>query len=720
MGIKSTHEKSSVLIFGGLGFIGSRLATSLSNMHTVYVIDNCLLTTNSSEMQSELVSRRAELISKGVMVHDVDIFDDLDLKKMLSGDTLDTVYHMAGVSSVKSAYENDGYENIVGITQKVLGLLSQLTLKRIVYFSSSMVYGDFRSSRVSENHTKLPVDSYGTYKYASEALISGWCRQRNVVSIILRPTAVYGPNDVHQRVVSRFINQARENGAMTVFGDGESELDFTFVEDVVSVAKAAVGYQHSDEFNISFGQGRSLNELIKLIKIFYPQAETSFNFTPGYRTAKRGTLCSDKAMRQLGYEPKFSLEHGLLETFRIEGDENSENRLGVTEPSFSIPLSRPDLISSDFDNVSIALQSGWLTTGDQNRLFEKKCIEYLKPINPSHALTVNSCASALILALKASGISGEVIVPAFTFSATANAIELAGATPKFVDIEPHTLGIDPQKLGAAISEKTQAILVVHLAGVCCDIEAILTVARKRNLLVIEDCAQALGAEYNGIKAGSFGDIACFSFFPTKMITTGEGGMLVTSNEIVYERAKSLANHGYGSSTLDRENETKPWEREQLRAGYNFRMSNINAALGVAQMSRIESIVSSRRSKALYLIDLLKDIDEINVFEYQDRTSVYQAFNLTVSEHIERDYFVLALRDHRIMASVHYPDVLSNSNVFKKYSCSSGAYPVANNIAKNIVTLPMFGAITNLQLVYMAEKIEQVIDSIKLQDLKKVI
>lgn len=717
MHIQSNAKKKVILIFGGLGFIGYRVAESLSEQYTVHVVDNCFLNDRSADVLGELERRRTLLVSKGVTVHSLDVSS---LKKALCDEAIETVYHMAGNSSVKSAYKKNGYENTLGITNRILSHLNEYVINRVIYFSSSMVYGDFQSPRVSESHAKNPVDSYGAYKYASEILVKSWCFERSITSIILRPTAVYGPNDIHKRVVSRFINQASKDGVMTVIGNGESKLDFTYVEDVVPAAKAAAELNKSDEFNISFGQGRSLNDLTGFIQKAYPNARISHNFVPNHPTARRGTLCSDKAMRILGYEPRFPLELGLDETLRAERSGKQGNSKQISQPILSIPLSRPDLISSDFDRVSSALQSGWLTTGAQNKLFQEKFINYLKPAKQSYALTVNSCASALILALRAAGITGEVLVPAFTFSATANAIELAGATPKFIDIEPYTLGIDPEKLTAAINQNTQAILVVHLAGVCCDIEAILNVAKQNNLIVIEDCAQALGAEYNGIKAGSFGHISCFSFFPTKMITTGEGGMLVTSNRKYFENASALANHGYGSSTLDRETKKKPWEREQLCAGFNFRMSNINAALGVAQMDRIEGIVGHRRSKALYLINLLKHIDGISFFEYPDRVSVYQALNILVSEDIDRDEFVLALRSSGVMASVHYPDVLSNSDIFKRHSISSDTYPVSQNIAQNIVTLPMFGAITKLQMKYIVKEIEQTLEAIRPKFLKDVI
>jgi perosamine synthetase len=705
---KVGETKKVIVIFGGLGFVGHRLAESLADQNRVHVIDNCLLSKQIDRLnQQELERRYKRLKRKGVSVHLVDIFDDVDLEKLLLGEQIDTAILMAGTSSVESAYESDGFQGTVGITQKILTDLSDWGPQRLVYFSSSMVYGHFQTPRVAENHAKQPVDVYGSYKYASEVLINGWCKERDIISIVLRPTAIYGPGDIHKRVVSRFIHQARTTGSVTILGQGDNKLDFTYVDDVVSAAKATVEHSSSDEFNISFGQARSLNELLNLIQLVYPKADVLHNYNPSYTVANRGTLSSDKAMRILQYEPRYPLELGLIELLKAEDAGLELQTLSDLEPSYLVPLSQPDLYADDFEIVENTLQSGWLTTGPQNKIFEQEFLNYLAPIVPCRALSVNSCASALILALKAGCITGEVIVPAFTFSATANAVELAGATPRFVDIESYTLGIDANKLEASINDQTQAILVVPLAGVSCDIDSSLEIAERHKLFVIEDCAQALGAEFNGTKVGTFGDISCFSFFPTKMITTGEGGMLVTSNSKFFDSAKALANHGYNTSTMDREKNQKPWLREQVVSGYNFRMSNINAALGVAQMSRIEGIVSQRISSAQYLIKLIKNVCGLSVFEYHDRLSVYQALNILVCSEIDRDDFVLELRAVGIMASVHYPEILPSTPVFRKYSAANESYPVAEKIAQGIVTLPIFGAISTLQLDYMASKVKQI-------------
>lgn len=701
---KNEDSVRVVLIFGGLGFIGHRLAHSLSSEYLVHVIDNALVNRESTTPIAlhELKRRESLLRNSGVLIHHLDILDEIKIQELLDGHHLDTAIHMAGASSVKAAYQQEGYDALLGITQKILCHLNKHQPKKLIYFSSSMVYGDFKTENVTESHSKQPVDFYGTYKYASEVLVNGWATEKKLISIVLRPTAVYGPNDIHERVVSKFIKNAKLNNKVMIVGDGNNKLDFTYVDDVVNAAEKAVQHNQTDTFNVSFGQARTLNELFSLIKILYPEAEAAYNAESKQPMANRGKLCSDKIISTLSFEPRFPLEMGLKKLLQEEGANSSFSRL--PEPSFHIPLSKTDLTTCDFENIKDTLQSGWLTTGEQNTLFEQKLLDYLSPKRSSYALTVNSCASALILAIKSLSITGEVIVPAFTFSATANAVELAGAIPRFVDIETYTLGLDSKKIKDAISAKTQAILVVHLAGVVCDIEPIISVAEEHNLLIIEDCAQALGAELNGVKAGTFGDISCFSFFPTKTITTGEGGMLVTNNHEYYQTAKALSSHGYYSSTLEREKNEKPWHRQQVSMGYNFRMPNINAALGVSQINRIEKIISQRFSKASYLIKEIQNLPFIKIFEYHDRTSTYQTLNIIIDHKINRDEFVLKLRQRGVMASVHYPETLPSIKIFNKFIKRGESFPVATKIAQQIVTLPIFSTLTRLQLDHIIEVI----------------
>ncbi|HVJ07701.1 MAG TPA: DegT/DnrJ/EryC1/StrS family aminotransferase [Acidisarcina sp.] len=252
-----------------------------------------------------------------------------------------------------------------------------------------------------------------------------------------------------------------------------------------------------------------------------------------------------------------------------------------------IPLSAPDITEAEIDAVVKVLRSPRLSLGPVLAEFERSTAEY---VDAAYAVAVNSGTSALHLAMLALGIApeDEVIVPSFSFVAVANVVRYVGAKPVFADIDPITLNLDPAKVEAAITPRTRAILVVHTFGVPAEMTAILDIARRHHLRVIEDACEALGAEYGGKKVGPLGDAGVFAFYPNKQITTGEGGMLVTNNGEIATAARALRNQGRRDSD--------DWFQHS-EVGYNYRISEMNCALGVEQMKRIETILARREQVA---------------------------------------------------------------------------------------------------------------------------
>jgi perosamine synthetase len=252
-----------------------------------------------------------------------------------------------------------------------------------------------------------------------------------------------------------------------------------------------------------------------------------------------------------------------------------------------VPLSKPSI--GEREHEAKVLASGWLAHGDSCRRFEEA---FAERIGVRHAVTLNSCTSGLELALKAHDILGEVIVPSFTFVASANAIVSAGARPVFCDVDRETRNVNAELIAPWISERTEAVMVVHYAGQPCPIEAIAELCAKHGLLLIEDSAETLGAFWKDVQAGSTG-IGCFSFFPTKNIATGEGGMLTCENSTVFERVRTLAAHSVPSTAKSRENDARPWHREAIAAGHNYRMPDLLAALGLEQLLRLDELNARR-------------------------------------------------------------------------------------------------------------------------------
>lgn len=360
-----------------------------------------------------------------------------------------------------------------------------------------------------------------------------------------------------------------------------------------------------------------------------------------------------------------------------------------------IPLCIPSIGAGEIQEVKKVLASHWLAHGPKNEEFERIFAQYL---DVSRAVTLNSCTSALFLAVVAQGITREVILPSFTFVASANAVVTAGAKPVFADINPDNFCISDKEIEKKISKNTEAILVVHYAGQSCLMDKIMSIAAKNNLKIIEDSAQAIGATYKEKKTGSWAT-GCFSFFPTKNITTGEGGMVATNDEALADKIKALSSHGITSTTLSRKGSKKPWEREALYAGYNFRMSNILAAIGVEQMKKVDRMNQKRRDYAFYLNKALSKVEEIIVPQESPLCyHTYQMYVIRLRNSSIRDALLFKLKSYGVGVSVHYdPPVHLHPYYREKFGYKEGDLPITEQVSKSIITLPMFPQLKKYQL-----------------------
>ena len=372
-----------------------------------------------------------------------------------------------------------------------------------------------------------------------------------------------------------------------------------------------------------------------------------------------------------------------------------------------VKLCLPEVGKEEIEEISKVINSRWLAHGDYNKEFEANFAKY---INVNHAVTLNSCTSAIQLALEAHNITKEVILPSFTFIASANAIIKAGATPVFVDVDYDTCNIDPSKIKEVITENTQAILPVHFAGQMCKMKEILEITEEHNLKLIEDSAETIGGTYNNKQAGSFGE-GCFSFFPTKNITTGEGGMFTTNNEEIAQKVKALSAHGISKHTLEREKQDKNWYRDAYIPGYNYRMSNLLAAIGLVQLKKLNEMNSKRRSIAKIYTQEFQNIPDLDLpIELPECKHVYQMYTIKLKDknQQQRDKFVQLLRDNDVEASVHFSPA-AHQSTFYKNKFKHNQLPITEKLSDIIVTLPIYPS--------MEEKdILKVIDSVK-QNLK---
>ena len=364
--------------------------------------------------------------------------------------------------------------------------------------------------------------------------------------------------------------------------------------------------------------------------------------------------------------------------------------------SIHVPFFSPWITKSDKKAIIRALDSPLLTSGPKLERFEK---EFAKFTGAKYAVGVSNATSALQLSLKSCGIKkgDEVIIPDLTFVATANAISNNGATPVLADVNTDDYNILVSSIKKKITLKTKAILPVHFAGKVCDIKEIKKIADKNNLILIEDCAHAIGAWYRNKHVGTFGNAGCFSFYPTKNITTIEGGMIITNSKKIAEYTRSLRNHGITRSLTQRYSKGKPWDYDVMEAGYNYRLDEIRASLGISQLKRIRKLNLLRRKAVGYYNSKLQNIEGIIIPKLAEKnTDAHHLYVIRVIERkfkISRDKLYQKLLENGIRATVHYKP-LHQLSAYK--SPRNKNLKNATSCYKEIISLPLYPQISKFE------------------------
>jgi perosamine synthetase len=371
-----------------------------------------------------------------------------------------------------------------------------------------------------------------------------------------------------------------------------------------------------------------------------------------------------------------------------------------------VPLCRPSIGTKEIEAVVKVLRSGWIAHGEYNRLFEDSFAQLL---GVSHAISMNSCTSALEVALKVARIKGEVIVPSMTWVATANAVVNTGATPVFGDVDGPTRNITAEEIEARITSRTEAVIPVHYGGQPCQMDAIVRLCDKHGLFLIEDSAETLGATWNCRQAGSFG-IGCFSFFPTKSITTGEGGMLTCHDEKFARKARMLVSHGIPTTTLAREKATRPWLRSAEMAGHNYRMPNPLAALGYHQLQRLGELNNRRIELAKRYDALLSSLAPVvrTPAVADGATHVYQMYTIELKRGL-RDAVVHHMRACGVGVSVHFDPPVHLQPYYSERGGHIGMLPVTELLSSKLVTLPIYPDMTNQEQDWVAHCLREALE-----------
>lgn len=362
-----------------------------------------------------------------------------------------------------------------------------------------------------------------------------------------------------------------------------------------------------------------------------------------------------------------------------------------------IPISKPVFDKEEINAAKEVLASGFVVQGEKVEEFEDEFSNY---INVNHAIAVANGTIALDVALKALGIKqgDEVIVPSFTFISTANSILFQGAKPVFANVDERTFNINPDDILEKITDRTKAIIGVHLFGHPFDVKAIQEICEDHNLILIEDCAQAHGAEYESIKVGSFGVVSCFSFYATKNMTTGEGGMITTDSTDITKACRLLRNHG----------ESQKYCHTIL--GYNYRMTDIQAAIGLVQLNKLNEFNERRINNAEYLDKHIKVSGLKLPYRKNGIKHVYHQYAVTIEEDegfpMSRDEFMGYLKKKGIGCAIHYPLPIHKQPLYQQlgYTDEEVKCPITTELSNKILSLPVHPALTEKDLIYIAETI----------------
>jgi len=382
--------------------------------------------------------------------------------------------------------------------------------------------------------------------------------------------------------------------------------------------------------------------------------------------------------------------------------------MSISSTRMSIPITKP-LFGEDEERAVVeVLRSGWVVQGPKVAAFERVVANY---VGAPHAIATSSCTTALHLALVLLGIgpSDEVIVPSFTFIATANVVCYTGATPVFVDIDPRTYNLDPDALETAVTPRTKAIMPVHQIGLAADMDRINAVANRHGLAVIEDAAPALGATYKGKRVGGLGNVTCLSFHPRKVITAGEGGMILTSDRAIANHARILRTHGMSLSDLQRHHAKSVAIEEYHDLGYNYRLSDLHAAVGIEQMKKLDLMLMRREQLASRYHEALAGLECMQLpFSSTDQPHSYQSYIIQLSrqapksrEQVMQEMLEAGIATRRGVMAIHLEP-------YYRQRFPGVRLPVTETAAQSTLLLPIYATMTELEQDYVIDHLHRIL------------
>lgn len=378
-----------------------------------------------------------------------------------------------------------------------------------------------------------------------------------------------------------------------------------------------------------------------------------------------------------------------------------------------VPYHAASVGQEEIDAVCEVLSSGWLTTGPKALEFERDFAAY---VGAKHAVAVNSCTAALQLAMDAIGLKPgeEVLVPTYTFTATAEVVTYFGARPVLCDVAPGEFNIDPSDAESRVTNRSRALVPVHVAGLPCDLDELSAVAEREGLVIVEDAAHALPSDYKGKRIGSISPITTFSFYATKTITTGEGGMLTTDDDTVARRARMMRLHGISGDAWKRYSKEGSWYYEVVEAGYKLNLADILAALGLVQLRKADEFRARRARIASRYCESLAHLEELEMPPHacDQSTHAWHLFILRIRPellNIDRGEFIAELKALGVGTSVHFIPLHLQPFYQQRYGYKRGDFPNAEDAYSRCISLPIFPDMSDMQIDHIITSVSKVVE-----------
>lgn len=701
-----------ILVTGAGGYLGSLLVPELIHRgHTVTAADTFYF----GDVLADHADHPRLRIHRGDVRH---------LEPELCAG-VDAVIALAAISNDPAGKLNPHWTSAVNetATARLAGLARDAGAHRFLLASTCGIYGA-SEQLLAETSPIAPLSEYAHSKAAAEQEIRRHeTPQFRTVSLRLGTLFGVSPRMRLDLAVHTMAYHALTKGEISVDGDGRQWRPFLHVRDAVRAFLTCLELPDDEIGNPAYnvvGENLRVRDLAELVSkefdgipVVYRGGEpdarsyhvdgglftTDTGFTPGHTVADaitevRRYLEAPGRLAAAGH-PRFStaatLER-LLNTPAV--------RSGEPVRRLVLPFALPQLGDAEEAEVLDTLRSGWLTTGPKSKRFERMIADY---VGARFAVATNSCTGALHVGLAAAGIGpgDEVITSPITWPATANVIVHLGARPVFADIDPDTLNIDPSALEAAVTARTKAIVPVHMAGQPCDMDAITAVAAAHGLTVLEDAAHALGARYHDRRIGELSTAAAFSFYATKNLACGEGGMLVTDDEALADRARSLSMHGISKDAWKRHTVTGSPHWQLHEPGYKYNMPDLAASLGLHQLPRLAGFIATRARYAHLYDEAFADLPAIAPLV--TRPGIDHAHHLYVIRldldrlTITRDEFVAALRAEGISTGIHFISLHLQPYYQRVHDLAPDALPRAREASERIVSLPLYPKMTETDI-----------------------